>query len=80
MKALLIASALLITGTSIAAAADSPCKGLEEQTCGSKEVIPGHKACKWIKGYKTVAGTERKSYCRVSLKKLNDSASAKSSK
>jgi hypothetical protein len=52
-----------------ASLANSPCRGLPEVECKAKEVIQGQKACLWVNGYKTVAGTERKSYCRVSLKR-----------
>lgn len=64
-----LASSLILIPVLDGHAAESPCKGLAEVECTAKEVIPGSKACIWVKGYKTVAGTDRKSYCRASNKK-----------
>ena len=41
----------------------SPCKGKAETECKTNA------ACIWVNGYRTVAGQDRKGYCRVSTKK-----------
>jgi len=40
------------------------CKGLAQAECTAKAP-----ACKWVNGYKTVAGVDTKSYCRRSTAK-----------
>jgi hypothetical protein len=68
-KLLAVVLPLAATPTLAASLPNSPCRGLAETECKVKEVITGQKACLWIGGYRTVAGTERKPYCRMSQKR-----------
>ena len=62
MTAIILALTVVST-SAFAQQATSPCKGKVETECKANAV------CIWVNGYKTVAGTDRKGYCRMSTKK-----------
>jgi hypothetical protein len=50
-------------------AADSPCKGLAQDSCGTQ-------GCSWVKAYKTAKGRDVAAFCRKQPERKSTTTSA----